>query len=90
MRLASEVGGLDAELLLETFREVGRAVETDHIADFADAILTLFEQTCSVLQANHLYHLVGRCVGQSLYFGKESRATDSKLLRQEIYAEFAV
>ena len=59
VRLAGEVGGLDAELLLETFREVGGAIEADHVADFADTILSLFEQTSRMLQANHLYHLVG-------------------------------
>ena len=49
MRLFGEVGGLDAELLLEAFREVGRAIEADHVADFADAILSLFEQTSRML-----------------------------------------
>lgn len=45
-----EIHRLDAKLLLEALGKIARTAETYHIADFADAVVSFFQELCALLQ----------------------------------------
>lgn len=69
-----EIHRLDAKLLLEALGKIARTAETYHITDFADAIVSFFQELCALLQFHELDHLVWRNIGKTANLIKERRA----------------
>lgn len=62
-----EIHRLDAKLLLEALGKIARTAETYHIADFADAVVSFFQELCALLQFHELDHLVWRNIAIGSY-----------------------
>lgn len=82
-----EIHRLDAKLLLEALGKIARTAETYHIADFADAVVSFFQELCALLQFHELDHLVWRNIGKTANLIKERRAAYAHLFanNQTVY-----
>ena len=79
-----EIHRLDAKLLLEALGKIARTAETYHIADFADAVVSFFQELCALLKFHELDHLVWRNIGKTANLIKERRATYAHLFGKEL------
>ena len=85
-----EIHRLDAKLLLEALGKIARTAETYHIADFADAVVSFFQELCALLKFHELDHLVWRNIGKTANLIKERRAAYAHLLSKERHVEFRI
>lgn len=79
-----------AHFLLETFTEIARVVDTDHIGYLRHGVLSGFYQLDCTVDAHFLDELDRRQACQGFQLLEENRTADSQLLYKIIYHQVTI